>query len=57
VSGYVRLYTEDARGRRELRELRGRPVDDLAVHTAEHRLNMQARDRNGTVAGERNDGL
>lgn len=57
MSGHVRLYAEDARRRGELRELRRRSVDDLAVHTAEHRLNVQAGDRNGTVASERNDGL
>ena len=57
MSGHVLLYAQDARRRGKLCELRRRPVDDLAVHTGKHRLNVQARDRNGTVAGERNDGL
>ena len=57
MSGHVGLYAKDARSRGELRELRRRPVDDLAVHASKYRLNVQARDGNGTVAGERNDGL
>jgi len=57
VSGHVGLYPKDTRSRGELRELRRRPVDDLAVHASKYRLNVQARDGNGTVAGERNDGL
>jgi hypothetical protein len=40
-----------------LSELRRGPIDDLAVHASKYRLNVQTWDGNGTVAGERNDGL
>ncbi len=57
MSSHVRLYPKDARGSGELRELRGGPIDDLAVYASKYRLNVQAWHRNGTVAGERDDGL
>ncbi len=57
MSGDVRLDTEDARSRGKLRELRRRPVDNLAVDAGQHRLNVKAGNGHRTIAGERDDGL
>jgi uncharacterized protein YjiS (DUF1127 family) len=40
VSCHVRLYAKDARSRGELRELRRRAVDDLAVYASKYCLNV-----------------